>query len=148
MGRCSVYRLRRYKRGSACPGARVPSSRPRGHPSPPGVQLLPGKPAPPVCLSRARRRRPCTGQRAHGVGHRPACPLARVDRRLSQKGAGPATLLAWVPSHSSWREGRGLLRERHDQEAFSRTPGAILVFPVYPILLAGALQLCVHDCRK
>lgn len=81
--------------------------------------------------------------RAHEWGHRPARPPARADRPLNQRGAGPGTLLASVPSHSTIREGRGLPREGHDQEAFSRTPGAILA--VYSLLLRAALQLCVHD---
>lgn len=81
--------------------------------------------------------------RAHEWGHRPARPPARADRPLNQRGAGPGTLLASVPCHSTIREGRGLPREGHDQEAFSRTPGAILA--VYSLLLRAALQLCVHD---
>lgn len=84
--------------------------------SPPGAQLLASESAAPVCRSRARTRRPCTRQRAQGVRHRPACPLARADRQLNQKDAGPGMLLASAPSHSTRREGRGLLREGHDQE--------------------------------
>lgn len=77
--------------------------------------------------------------RAHEWEHRPA----RADRPLNQRCEGPGTLLASVPCHSTIREGRDLLREGHDQEAFSRTPGAILA--VYSLLLRAVLQLCVHD---
>lgn len=65
------------------------------------------------------------------VPPRPACPLARADRRLNQKQAGPGTLLASAPSHSTKREGRGLLREGHDQERLFQGRQAPFWFSVY-----------------
>lgn len=132
----SVYRRRRLaSRG------RVPSSTkgPRSsrvdfkgsRSSPPRAQLLASETASPVCRSRARTRRPCTRRRAQGERHRPACPLARADRRLNQKDAGPGTLLASAPSHSTKREGRGLLREGHDQERLFQGRRAPCWFSVY-----------------
>lgn len=113
-----------------------------------GPQLLVSETAAPVCRSRARTRSPCTRRRAQGVRHRPACPLARADRRLNQKDAGPGTLLACAPSHSTRRrEGRGLLREGHDQERLFQGRRAPFWFTVYSPLCLGALQLCVHDCK-
>lgn len=61
----------------------------------------------------------------------PRLPLARADRRLDQKDAGPGTLLASAPSHSTKREGRGLLREGHDQERLFQGRRAPCWFSVY-----------------
>lgn len=132
----SVYRRRSCRLAPALPRGRVPPSRKgpgssrvdfkHSRSSPPGA-----KTAAPVCRSRARTRRPCTRRRAQRERHRPACPLARADRRLNQKDAGPGTLLASAPNHSTKREGRGLLREGHDQERLFQGRRAPCWFPVY-----------------
>lgn len=91
---------------------------------------LPRRPHPCAAAARERGARVPGGARK-GVWHRPACLLARADRRLNQKAAGPRTLLASAPSHSTRREGRGLLREGHDQERLFQGRQAPFWFSVY-----------------
>lgn len=59
--------------------------------------------------------------------------------------AGLGMLLAAIHNRSISREGRGLAREEHDREAFSRPSGAIFSLPFCCCgLLLGSLFFAVH----
>lgn len=67
------------------------------------------------------------GARTRGGPAPPALWLPMIGSQ-SVRGAEPGTLLAPIHSHSTSREGRGLLREGHDCRLFQGRSGAIFSF--------------------
>lgn len=84
-------------------------------------------------------------QRAHAGRHRPAFPLAPsslADRLWGKQIQGRYWLQYTVTQRG--REGRGLLREEYDYEAFSRPSGAIFNF--FVVCLLAFVLCCLQSC--
>lgn len=90
---------------------------------------------------RSRRLSPCTWPARSRGETPPASHPAPADWRLHNgREQLQGTLVATIHSHSKSREGRALLREGRDCEAFSRPPDAIFRFFVYLLLFSAAYQ--------
>lgn len=76
--------------------------------------------------------------------NRPACSLVPSDWRREDGDVGPTMPLAAIPSHSTSLGGRGLLREEHDSEAFSRPSDAIFSSLPPPFFVYLFLSSAAH----